>query len=169
MDTDKNGKTRIAPIGTNLGNEFVIICAIRVFPSVIIGVYPWSKRLLLFHTLSSDGGVSFYSAAPGEAGEQIGGNDPGELDQQTSYQIVAHNFAHIDAHREIKLIGERSEAESFCELGRQNVQGKKVSAGDVFEGEEDENKCRNLQHPKREHSHGVRDEELEQRRQKRGA
>src|SRR5256885_73275 len=43
-----------------------------------------------------------------------------------------------------------------------------MSAGEIFEGEQDENEGGNFQHPKRKHRHGVRHEKLQQGREHHG-
>jgi len=49
--------------------------------------------------------------------------------------------------------------------GRQQVEREEMAAGEIFEREQDENERGNFQHPERQHSHGVGNEKLQQRRQ----
>ena len=136
-------------------------CCVGLFRTSGFGL--WNSEFIS----PANGGILFDAAAPGESRGAVGGEYPQTLYQQAAEHVHAGRLAHIDAHGKIELIGERREVEHLFEAGRQDVQREQVAAGEVFEGEEDEDERGHLQHPEREHGHGVGHEELQQRRQDR--
>lgn len=114
-----------------------------------------------FIVLTADGGVFFDAAIPGEAGDEVSEGDPEGLDDEAADEVRAGGFAHVNAYGKVELVRERREVESLFETVREDVQREKMAAGDVFEGEEDEDEGGDFKDPKSEHGHGVGGEELE--------
>src|ERR1044071_1474572 len=114
----------------------------------------------LFPRLSSDSGILFEPTKPRESCQAVSADDPHRLNQQTAPQLSTAGLAQINAHGKVELIWKGRKEESLFERGGQNIQRKQVTAGDVFEREQNENKCRNLEDPKGEHGHGVGDKKL---------
>lgn len=111
--------------------------------------------------LAADGGVFFKAAIPGEAGHEIGEDDPEGLNEETAEELWAGGFAHIDTHRKVKLVREGRVVKDLFKAFWQDVEREEMTAGDVFEGEKDEDECGDFEDPKGEHGHGVGGEELE--------
>src|SRR5258706_12024933 len=126
----------------------------------------WSLEFGVF-MLASDRRVFPNAPPPRKARDTVRHYHPSELDKQPAEQIGSDRFAHVDAHWKIKLIRKRGEIERLLDSPRQNVQREQMAAGDVFERKQNEDERGDFQHPKGQHCHRIRHEELEQRRQER--
>ena len=124
----------------------------------------FTKREIHFLS-SSERRVFFDAAPPHEAGERIHHQHPEQLRDEAGDDVVAGNFAHVNADGNIKHRGKRREGERVLERGRQHVQRKHVAAGEIFKREQDEDERRDFQNPERQHRHRIGQEKLQQRRQ----
>jgi hypothetical protein len=111
--------------------------------------------------LAADGGIFFDAAVPGEAGDGVCKGDPECLDDEAADEVGSGGFAHVNADGKKELIREGGVEKDLFEPFRQNIEWKEMAAGDVFEGEKDEDESGNFEDPKRKHGHGVGGEELE--------
>src|SRR5882672_5582566 len=94
--------------------------------------------MLLFYDLSSDSGIFSDTAMPGKTRQAVSRRCPRGLDEQTTNQAHAAGFAHVNTDGKIELIGKRREVKRLFDTVRQNIQGKQMTAGDVFEGKQNE-------------------------------
>src|SRR5205807_6298299 len=78
------------------------------------------------------------AAGPEEPRHAVSRQDPKRLDAQTFPQRRTSGLSQINADGEKHLIRERRVVERLGQHGRQDVQRKQMSAGDVFESEQDE-------------------------------
>src|ERR1051325_7063535 len=118
--------------------------------------------------LTTDGRVFLDSPRPGKMRGEPCQHDPEDLKGQSPKKVRPSRFPHINADREIHLIGKWSEGQNLRDSRRKNIEWEEMAAGDVFEGVQDEDEGGNFQHPEGEHGHGVRGKELQQGGQKRG-
>ncbi len=112
---------------------------------------------------AADSGVFFDAAVPGEAGDGVGKDDPEGLDDEAADEVGAGGFTHVNADRKKELVREGGIEKHLLEAFRQDVEWKEMAAGDVFEGEKNEDESRNFEDPEGEHRHGVGGKELERR------
>src|SRR4051812_20590967 len=84
--------------------------------------------------LAAYGRIFSNPPGPGQARQNVGEHNPHSLNEQAAQKLGARGFSHINADREIELVGKRREIKNSTQRGRKYVQRKQVAAGDVLEG-----------------------------------
>ncbi len=111
---------------------------------------------------TTDGGITSDATAPDPLEEEVAHDHPGALDQEAPGEIIAFDPTEPDGDREVEEVGVRGEEDDLFEPAGEDVEGKQVTAGDVFEGELDEDEGGDIQDPEGEQGHHAGDDELEQ-------
>ncbi len=112
--------------------------------------------------LASECGVFFEASMPGCSSHHGGDDHPAGLYCEALEHFGSGEASEVDTDGEEHLVGKGGEVEEGLDGWRQDIEGEEVSAGEEFEGEEDEDEGGDLEDPEGEHGHSERDQELEQ-------
>lgn len=111
---------------------------------------------------ATNGGVAADATAPDPLEEEVADSDPRALDQEAPGEFIAFDPAEPDGDREVEEVGVRGEEDDLFEPAGEDIEGKQVTAGDVFEGELDEDEGGDIEDPEGEEGHHAGDDELEE-------